>query len=77
MDQRPKQMVLERDGVSVTIGDQGDLSWHDIEAMKLQMDRWNTHHPKRKSIKKVSAEILKAILLVKKVFLGASIDDWR
>jgi hypothetical protein len=73
----PRQITIERDGISFTVGDEGDFSWAEMDALQQQMLCWNAHHPKQTSVKKLSPEMLKAVLEVKKVFSGAVVEEWR
>jgi hypothetical protein len=73
---RPRQRTVERDGTEIVIGEDGDFSWDEIDAIKLQIDRWNAHHPKDAPVRKMPAGMIKAVLEVKQVFPGAVIEDW-
>ena len=74
---RPRRLPLVRDGIHFVIEDEsGDFSWTEMDALQLQIDRWNTHHPKAPPVEKISPEMLDAVLRVKWVFPGAVIESW-
>ena len=67
---------IEREGVKFTIGKGGDFSDEEVEFLKLQIQRWNAHNPEKK-LKKISVEMLRGVLEVKRAFPGATIENWR
>ncbi len=71
-------MVVERDGIRFTIGKEGDFSWGEMDALQLQIDRWNTFRLKSGDtpIEKIDPDVLKVILEFKKVMPGTVIDDF-
>jgi hypothetical protein len=72
----PRQITIDRDGVRFTVGEDGDFSWDEIEALQLQMDHWNGHQRSDKAVEQLSSEMLKAVLDVKRVFSGAEVEEW-
>ena len=69
-----RQVQVDRDGVCFTVGDDGDFSWAEMDSLQLQIDRWNTHHPKDKPVKRQSPEMTQTVLDVKRIFTGAVIE---
>jgi hypothetical protein len=67
--------TFERDGVKFTVGPDGDLSWNDVAAIALQLRRQNMHKDEKQQKTKISGEALKAVLLVKKIFPDAKVED--
>ncbi|MHC4864652.1 MAG: hypothetical protein ACYTEX_11235 [Planctomycetota bacterium] len=67
---------IERDGVSFTVGDDGDFSMAEMDSLRLQIERWNTHNqdPDKKPIKRLSPKMARAVLGVKRVFPDAVIE---
>jgi len=72
----PRQITIDRDGVSFTVGAGSDFSWPEVEALELQMEHWNGHVRSDAPTKQLSLEMLKAVLEVKRVFPGAKVEDW-
>jgi len=68
--------VLERGGRRVVVGEGGDITWPDVAALTLQLDRqrihWETDIPTE-----LPLEHLLRVLDVLAAFPGARIEDWN
>lgn len=73
---RPRQITVKREDVCFTVGEDGDFSWAEMDALKLQIDRWAVFNPDSEPVEKVPPEFLKAVLEIKRVFPGSVIEDW-
>lgn len=73
---RPRKITASREGLTFTIGEDGDFSWKEIDAMKLQASRFAVFNPDSEPVEKMPSEFLKAVLEIKRVFPGSVIEDW-
>jgi hypothetical protein len=75
-EERPRRVVLERAGVTFSVGDGGDIGWEEIDALNRQIDLWNAHHPDGPQVKRpLTAELVAAIVGVRRAFPGSYIED--
>ena len=56
------------------IGDKGDLTWEDLDAITLQISRQKAHRGIEGD--KLDLDVLDAVIRIKKVFDGATVEDW-
>jgi hypothetical protein len=71
----PGFVLLEREGFIFAVGDEGgDFSWRDIDALKLQIERWNQRH--QDPVKRIDNPMLRAVARVMRFFPGSMIEDF-
>ena len=69
-----KLIPVERDGVRFTVGDGGDFSMAEMDALRFQIERWNMHNPDEEPIKRPTPTMVRAMLDIKRIFPGAKIE---
>lgn len=72
----PACVILERDGFTFAVGDQGgDFSWDDVDALTLQADRWSQRH--EIPVERVDNSMLRGIVQVMRKFPDSTIEDFK
>jgi len=72
----PDVVVIERDGLEFRVGKGGALSFDELEALRHQHEKRALFAGERPSWP-ISRTLLERLLAVKRVFPGATIEDWR
>lgn len=73
LETRPHKVILVREDLVFSIGYESDLSWADVKSLHQWVKKWNAFYPRNK-VQRISLEMLKAIIGVKKISPGALVD---
>lgn len=74
-DDPPDNVLIERDGLSFTVGKRADLKWSDVVNLDRQRQRSNWFLGT--SLETIPRDMLEALVLTMRVFVGSSIVDFE